>query len=126
MKKYFILLLWFVGSVGSLLSQTQNFGLSAGLSFSFGNKVKRIGLRCGTFYTYAFTQINASVNTYYNFKSLAIRKKTPELQLALGAQLGFGKQDSMINRFVNDNLCDWWECELLSDKRVHRATTLGD
>ena len=82
-------------------AQVQNFGLSGGLSFSLGNKVNRIGLRGSVFYTYGFVQLNATVNTYYNFQTLALKKKTPELQLGIGAQFGFGKQDSITNRFVS-------------------------
>ena len=82
-------------------AQTQNFGLSGGLSFSFGNKVNRIGLRGAVFYTYGVAQINATVNLYYNFQTLALKKRTPELQLGIGAQFGFGRQDFITNRFVS-------------------------
>ena len=100
MRIYLIIVSFFI-VVSPSYSQTQNLGISAGLSFSFGNKVNRIGLRGAVYYTYGFAQINATLNSYYNFQTLAIKKKTPELQLGIGAQLGFGKQDSTTNRFVS-------------------------
>jgi len=99
MKNIFLILFVIVSSKFGF-SQIENFGLSGGVSFSFGNKVKRIGLRGAVFYTYGFAQVNATVNTYYNFQSFALKKKTPELQLGIGAQFGFGRQDSITNRFV--------------------------
>jgi hypothetical protein len=99
MKKFVVILL-ILFSAHLNFAQIQNLGISGGLSFSFGNKVNRIGLRGAVFYTYGFTQINATVNSYYNFQSLALKKKTPELQLGIGAQLGFGRQDSITNHFV--------------------------
>jgi hypothetical protein len=76
------------------------FGFSSGLSFSFGNKVNRLGISAATYYTYGFAQVNASIKAYYNFQSLGLRRKTPELQLALGTELGFGTKDSVRNNFI--------------------------
>jgi len=81
-------------------SQIENYGISGGLSFSFGNKVNRIGLSCSVFYAYNFTQVNASVNAYYNFKTLALKRKTTELQLGLGVQMAWNKDDTITNKFV--------------------------
>jgi len=73
---------------------------TAGVSFDFGNKVKRIGLRLSFSYEYNFIQINSTVNAYYVFSSLALENKTPELQFGIGPGFGFGKIDSVQNRFV--------------------------
>lgn len=99
MKKCLLIFLVLI-TTNTNFGQIQNFGMSGGLSFSFGNKVNRIGLRGAVFYTYGFAQINATVNSYYNFQTLALKKKTPEIQLGIGTQLGFGKKDSITNRFV--------------------------
>lgn len=87
----------------TIYSQVENYGISGGLSFSFGNKVNRLGLSCSVFYSYNFAQINASVNAYYNFKSLALAKKTSEIQMGVGAQLAWTKTDSVCNNFVGLN-----------------------
>jgi hypothetical protein len=76
------------------------FGFSAGLSFSFGNKVNRLGISVAAYYTYGFAQVNSGVKAYYNFQSLGLKRKTPELQLALGTELGFGKKDPARNNFI--------------------------
>lgn len=76
------------------------FGVSAGLSFSFGNKVSRLGISIAGYYTYGFVQLNPSLKAYYNFQSLGLKRKTPEIQLALGSQFGFGKTDSLRSNFI--------------------------
>jgi len=81
-------------------AQTANFGFSAGLSFSFGNKVNRIGLRSSFFYTYQFVQLNSQINILYNFKTLALNQSTPEIQFGIGSQLGFVKSDTISNNFI--------------------------
>ncbi len=76
------------------------FGFTAGLSFSFGNKVNRVGLMAGAYYSYEFVQLNGTMNAYYNFQSLGTKLKTPELQLGIGAEFGFGNKDSIRNEFI--------------------------
>ena len=76
------------------------FGFSAGLSFSFGTHVNRIGFQAAAYYNYGFAQANAAVNGYYNFQSLALKKKGLELQLGGGIELGFGRKDSARNPFI--------------------------
>jgi len=98
MKKLY-LILFFLISI-NMFSQVENYGISGGLSFSFGNKINRIGLSVSAFYAYNYTQVNASVNAYYNFKTLAINKKTPELQLGFGVQMAWNKDDTITNKFV--------------------------
>ena len=100
MQKFysFIVLIVFVNSC---YSQATTFGWSAGLSFSLGNKLQRIGLRGSVFYTYGFAQVNVTSNMYYNFKTLATSKKSPEFQFGIGGNFGFGKRDSSRNNFVS-------------------------
>jgi hypothetical protein len=81
-------------------AQESTFGFTAGLSFSFGNKVNRIGLRTNIFYGYQFIQLNAQVNLLYNFQTLALKNKTPEIQVGIGAQFGWSKSDSVLNPFI--------------------------
>ena len=47
-----------------------------------------------------FAQLNSTVKWYYNYTTLAINKPTPELQLGLGTQLGYTRQDSITNNFI--------------------------
>jgi hypothetical protein len=76
------------------------YGVSAGVSFNFGTHVNRIGISANYFYVYNFVQINSGLKVYYNFQSLGIRKKTPEVQLGGGINFGFGQRDSIPNRFI--------------------------
>ena len=76
------------------------WGYSAGLSFSFGTKVNRIGLQLSGYYTYAIAQVNSQFNLYYDFRSMGLKKKTPEIQAGLGLEMGFGREDSVRNNFV--------------------------
>ncbi len=83
-------------------SQSEGYGASLGVSFSIGNKVNRVGFRAASYYHYGFIQVNSSLTAYYNFNSLAVRKKTPELQFGLGVQFGMGKlRTSNENRYVS-------------------------
>ncbi|MCG8574035.1 MAG: polymorphic toxin type 23 domain-containing protein [Flavobacteriales bacterium] len=75
-------------------------GWSAGLSFSFGNKINRLGLQLSGYYNYGFAQANAQFVYYHNFRSIATRNKGSELQAGLGLELGFGREDSVRNAFV--------------------------
>jgi hypothetical protein len=102
---FFFLLLTF-----SNYGQKPTFGWSAGLSFSLGNKVQRIGLRGSAFYTHGFAQVNATTNVFYNFKSIATGLKTPEFQFGIGGNFGFGRRDSSLNHFVSltDNNTDYF------------------
>lgn len=99
MKKFLILILILTHFTASN-AQDSFFGFSAGLSFSFGNKVNRIGVSGAAYYTYAFAQVNAKINWYYNFQSLGTKHKASELQLGAGAEFGFGKRDTLRNNFI--------------------------
>ena len=81
-------------------AQDSFFGFSAGLSFSFSNKVNRIGISGAAFYTYGFAQINSKLNWYYNFQSLGTKHKSSEFQLGAGAEVGYGKKDTVRNNFI--------------------------
>jgi hypothetical protein len=76
------------------------YGISAGISFSFGTHINRIGFHAAGYYTYAFAQANISVNGYYNFQSLALKEKGLELQLGTGLELGFGRKDTTRSPFI--------------------------
>ncbi len=81
-------------------TQTHNVGFSAGVAFSFGTHVNRIGLSLGAYYNYGFFQLNATIKAYYNFQSFGLKQKTPELQLGLGGQFGFGRTDTARNPII--------------------------
>jgi hypothetical protein len=106
----FLLFLFIFSQISFVYCQKPNFGWSAGLSFSVGNKIQRIGLRSSAFLTYGFAQVNATTNVYYNFKTIATALKTPEFQLGVGGNFGFGRRDSSLNHFVSltDNNTDYF------------------
>ena len=109
MKFKFLVSFFFLLSF-STFGQKPTFGWSAGLSFSLGNKIQRIGLRSSVFYTHGFAQVNATSNVYYNFKSIGTGMKTPEFQFGIGGNFGFGRRDSSLNNFVSltDNNTDYF------------------
>ena len=76
------------------------FGISAGVSFSFGTHVNRLGLNVSGYYNYGFAQANVSMKGFYNFQSLGLKEKGFEFQMASGIQLGFGRKDSARNPFI--------------------------
>lgn len=76
------------------------YGISAGVSFSFGTHVNRLGLSAAGYYTYHFAQVNAGIRGYYNFQSFGLRQKGLELQLSTGFQLGFGREVDDRNPFI--------------------------
>jgi len=76
------------------------YGFSAGLSFDLGTKLNRIGISAAGYYNYRFIQANSSLKFYYNFQSLGLKKKSPEIQLGGGINFGFGTKDSVRNQFV--------------------------
>lgn len=98
--KTIILLIFIFLKCNFLQAQKSTFGFTTGLSFSFGNKINRIGLRFSVFYGYNFIQVNAQVNAFYNFQTLALKNKTPELQFGIGTQIGWSKSDTVTNRFI--------------------------
>lgn len=99
MKKI-ILFILVLSSVFQAKSVDNFYGFTAGLSFSFGTHVNRLGFQVAGYYNYAFAQANASINGYYNFQSIALKQKGLELQLGAGIELGFGRKDSSRNPFV--------------------------
>lgn len=99
MKKI-ILYILLLSSALPAKSVDKFYGFTAGLSFSFGTQINRIGFQVAGYYNYGFAQANASINGYYNFQSIALKKKGLELQLGAGIELGFGRKDSARNPFV--------------------------
>jgi len=98
--KKFLILFCFCCAILNGRGQQLGSGFSAGISFDFGTKVNRIGLSAGAYCNYAFVQLNSTLKVYYNFQSLGLKKKTPEVQLAGGINFCYGKKDSLQNRFT--------------------------
>ncbi|MGV6860796.1 MAG: polymorphic toxin type 23 domain-containing protein [Putridiphycobacter sp.] len=96
--KNFILIIFL--SIAFLCPAQINFGWTAGLSFSFGNKVNRMGLRSNIYLGYEFVQVNGQVNLLYNFQTLALKNSTPEIQFGAGSQFCFGETDTIRNAFL--------------------------
>ena len=99
MRRLFFILFLFPFIVKAQTSATF-YGYSAGICFDFGTKVNRIGISINGFYGYRFVQSNASFKVYYNFQSLGLKKKTPEIQLGGGLNFGYGAKDSIAVRFT--------------------------
>lgn len=76
------------------------YGWSAGVSFSFGTHVNRIGIALSGYYTYSIAQLNSSIRGFYNFRSFGLRNKGLELQMSSGFQLGFGRKQIDRNPFI--------------------------
>ena len=93
----FLLLLW-----GHNLN-AQPLYFKIGIGLDFGSHVKRIGLRSELSYQLYFIETNADLGAYYNFSSFGIQRKTPELQMGLGACFGFGKKDEILKAFIFDS-----------------------
>ena len=80
--------------------QNSFYGISAGLSFSFGTHVNRLGFNLAGYYTYHFAQVNTGIRGYYNFQSFGLKENGLELQLSSGFQLGFGRKVDDRNPFI--------------------------
>ncbi|UKN00727.1 polymorphic toxin type 23 domain-containing protein [Paracrocinitomix mangrovi] len=78
------------------------YGISAGLSFSFGTHVNRLGVNLSAYYTYSIAQANGGIKGYYNFRSFGLKEKGWELQLSSGFQVGFGRKDSARSPFIGE------------------------
>ncbi|MBN4072870.1 hypothetical protein JYT74_02395 [Crocinitomix catalasitica] len=94
----FIILMTVSGSAAN--AQKSFNGISFGATCSFGNKINRFGLQISGYYNYAFAQANSQLAIYYNIRSMALKKRTFEIQWGLGVELGFGREDSVRNEFV--------------------------
>jgi Bacterial toxin 23 len=92
--RYLLILILLVQLKSNAQEPTVNsfYGISAGLSFSFGTHVNRLGFNISGYGTYYFAQVNAGVGGYYNFQSFGLKEKGLELQLSSGFQLGFGRK----------------------------------
>lgn len=76
------------------------YGFSAGVSFNFGTHVNRMGVSANFFAGHNFVQLNSALKVYYNFQSLGLKRKSPEIQLGGGVNFGFGNLDSLPVRFI--------------------------
>ena len=99
MKK-FILFISLFSLLHNSIAIDSFWGVSAGLSFSLGTHSNRIGFHSSTYYNYGFVQANASINGYYNFQSIALKKRGLELQMGGGLEFGFGRKDSARSPFI--------------------------
>jgi hypothetical protein len=70
-----------------------NFGGTAGLTFTFGTQVNRIGLTAKGFAVYNQLQLNTSASIFHNFRTFGIKKGGWEHQESIGAIFGFGESE---------------------------------
>lgn len=87
-------------SFGISYSQKIELGGKIGVSFAFGNKINRLGFIASGYAVRDWLQINSSANFNYTFKSLAIKKSTPEIRLSIGALGGYGFKLENVNNFI--------------------------
>lgn len=97
MKKSFLI---FFILISSICHSQLNLGWKIGLNFSFGTHTNRIGINGGAYVNYPWIQVNAETNILYNFQSLGTRSKSPEIQVGIGSQLGFGVRYDNENAFI--------------------------
>ena len=76
-------------------------GARLGIVLAVGTHVDRIGICANGYYFDNWFQGNAEVRAYYNFKDLGPKQKHIELVCALGFALGYGKTDTIYNRFYS-------------------------
>jgi len=72
-------------------SENLNFGGTAGLTFTFGTQVNRIGLTAKGFAVYNQFQLNGSASFFHNFQTFGIKKGGWEHQESIGLIFGYGE-----------------------------------
>ncbi len=73
---------------------------SIGIACNIGTTVNRIGITAGAYYVNHSFQINSKLWLYYNFNSYGPPHSGPEFQASLGLLFGYGKQDTIENKFI--------------------------
>ncbi|GAB4412494.1 MAG: hypothetical protein OHK0039_18570 [Bacteroidia bacterium] len=98
-----LLLFCLLLSPGLAAQPASDWGLSGGLTCSFGQPVNRLGFALQGYYRLYFAQFNAQVRGLYNFGSFGPRPRIPglELQAGLGATLGFGPRERAPSPFIH-------------------------
>lgn len=100
--KFFIFnVLGFYATAFAQLELEKNFGFNLGFVAAFGTHTQRFGVVVQGYGLYNFTQINASLRLYDNFKDLGPGGEHPELNAALGVCLGYGKKTTDENLFLS-------------------------
>lgn len=77
----------------SQIIKKDNYGITFGLSANIGTHVNRIGIFAGGYFIINNNQLNIYKHTYYTFKNLGPKGKTPEFQLSLSYLWAYGKTD---------------------------------
>ncbi len=81
--------------------KNNNAGFSIGIVTALGTHTQRVGFVLEGYYVYKFTQVNASVRLYDNFKNLGPTGEHMEFASALGICVGYGKKNAEENLFLN-------------------------
>lgn len=80
-----------------------NFFINAGIVINGGTVLNRAGFFIGGYYAYKQVQVNLYLRPVYNITGIGTKKQFVELQTNVGLLLGFGKKDSILNKFVTAN-----------------------
>jgi len=83
------------------LVQYSNYGFNIGIVMALGNKFQRLGITLQTYYIYNFTQLNAEVRFYHNFKNLGPTTQYGEMVTSAGAVFGYGPKQECFNPFLS-------------------------
>ena len=78
-----------------------NIGINAGVHFSIGSHIQRVGLFTNFYYVKNHFQANSEIRYSYNFRYLGPRVKHAELQLSQGVFYCYGSAEIRANPFIN-------------------------
>ncbi len=98
---YIILFCFLFHSPFAQQTGTPATGANIGLVIGLGNRFDRIGINLNAYCTNNFLQLNAGLRLYYNFKNLGPPVKYCEGVASLGVTCGYGKKDTLYNRFID-------------------------
>ncbi len=96
----FVFLMFCLSYVNAQIKKTDNFLLTAGVVIKGGTIVNRIGFFIRGYYLINRFQFNFCFRPVYNFTSPGTLFSSPELMANLGLTVGYGKSDTIYNKFI--------------------------
>ncbi len=100
-KFIFIFVIGFYSSFFSQLVISQDYGFNVGLISSFGTHFQRFGVVVQGYALRDFTQINASLRIYNNFKNIGPKIEHAEAVGSIGFCVGYGKKNNEQNTVIS-------------------------
>jgi len=96
-----LLLVFFNKGNAQEIYKSNNIQINTGVSLNFGTVLNRIGFFIGGYYLKDQVQLNFQFRPSYNLSSWGTLKSTPELKISFGLLYGFGKSDTVFNKFIS-------------------------